>query len=329
MIGLRMIEGNTAIRRGKVQEAIKNRLVRLGSRHWLTRLSLQLEALRQGWRISFHAQEIRMRKGQRVLILHEREFIYVPMMFWLSAHYFEHIQPRSVDGREVWDFSRQNTHIYTRNGAAFTTLSLPEEDSVDAYTRHYMPRAGDLVWDAGANAGFTTYFLAQLVGPSGRVIAFEPDAENFNVLAENISRHKLENVTLVRKALDARTGSAAFLMDATMAAGFPAYMHYAVEGPLTEVETLSLADAIEAYGMPAFVKMDIEGAELAVIEGAVEVLSKTHIEWAIETNHLVGGAFTHQRLVPVFEHAGYKVRTGQVYGQWHLWASPLNSARSS
>jgi len=37
---------------------------------------------------------------------------------------------------------------------------------MDAYTHGYAPQPGDVVWDAGAHAGATAYFLAQMVGPA-------------------------------------------------------------------------------------------------------------------------------------------------------------------
>ena len=151
-------------------------------------------------------------------------------------------------------------------------------------------------------------------------MAFEPDEENFKVLLENITRHELTNVTPVCKALDTKTGTISFRMDNTMTAGIPIYMHYMAPAPLVQVPTLGLADAISQYGLPVYVKMDIEGAELAVIEGAAETLAGTSIEWAIETNHLVNGAFTHERLALAFTRAGYQLRTGLADGQWHLWA---------
>jgi precorrin-6B methylase 2 len=52
---------------------------------------------------------------------------------------------------------------------------MVEEDSMDAYTAAYRPQPGDVIWDVGAHAGATSYFFAQMVGPAGRVYAFEPD----------------------------------------------------------------------------------------------------------------------------------------------------------
>ena len=71
---------------------------------------------------------------------------------------------------------------------------------MDAYTHGYVPQPGDVVWDAGAHAGATAYFLAQMVGPSGKVYAFEPDQNNYNYLLQNIELHKLPSVITSKAA---------------------------------------------------------------------------------------------------------------------------------
>ncbi len=307
-------------------QTVKNRIVKLGPGHWLTRTALLMEAVRRGWSIRFQGDKLEMRKAKRKIILHEREFVNIPMMFWHSEHYFKHIMPKLQGGFEVWDFSKLSEHVYRRGQTSFLTIGLPEEDSIEAYARFYMPKQGEIVWDVGANVGFTSWFLAELVGEDGQVIAFEPDEGNFEILCENLRRHKLNNVIPVLKALDRDSGIKLFNMDHTMTAGIHSYAHYSAGGSLKEVETLSLKDAFLTYGKPSYVKMDIEGAELAVFDGSQDFLNSTDTHWAIETNHLVDGAFTHGRLERLFERAGYQTRTELCEGQWHLWANHVGFA---
>lgn len=60
---------------------------------------------------------------------------------------------------------------------------------------------GDMVIDAGANAGVFTVMASYLVGESGRIIAVEPDPENLATLKKNIEINSLKNVEVVEKAL--------------------------------------------------------------------------------------------------------------------------------
>ena len=62
-------------------------------------------------------------------------------------------------------------------------------------------RAGSAVADIGANAGVYTFEFSSLVGPDGRVYAFEPISENFEILQAVISKAHLSNVTSFGAAL--------------------------------------------------------------------------------------------------------------------------------
>ena len=81
----------------------------------------------------------------------------------------------------------------------------------------------------------------------------------------------LENVVPVKKALAAETGTALFSMDGSLGAGLTDFTDTADKREIREVETISFKDACREFGVPAFVKMDIEGAEVAVISDALAV----------------------------------------------------------
>ena len=76
---------------------------------------------------------------------------------------------------------------------------------MEAYTAAYRPQSGDVVWDVGAHMGMSAYLLSKMVGPSGKVYAFEPDETNYKYLLLNIERHALSNVTPVKAALSGYT----------------------------------------------------------------------------------------------------------------------------
>lgn len=62
------------------------------------------------------------------------------------------------------------------------------------------------VYDVGAHAGFFTLLASQLVGPGGRVVAFEPDPGNRSYLERHIRLNRVGNVTIVDAAVSDRTG---------------------------------------------------------------------------------------------------------------------------
>jgi FkbM family methyltransferase len=64
-----------------------------------------------------------------------------------------------------------------------------------------MVRPGAVVVDIGANIGYYTLIFASRVGPSGKVIAFEPDADNFRLLGANVAENHFTNVTANQAAI--------------------------------------------------------------------------------------------------------------------------------
>ena len=90
------------------------------------------------------------------------------------------------------------------------------------------------------------------------------------------------------------------------------------------VETLSLVDACERFGcVPNYAKLDIEGAELGVVESSSEFLKKNPVHLSIESNHWVNGSFTSGPLEQLLGGAGYRAWSSDKYGQLFTWAVPL------
>jgi FkbM family methyltransferase len=139
-------------------------------------------------------------------------------------------------------------------------------------------RQGQHVLDVGAHIGFFTLHMASRVGPSGSVTAFEPFPDNADLLARSITENRFDAfVHLHRAAVGARgamgrlafaretlnTGGAFLVPDAGAAPG---------ELSTTEVPIVALDD-LDLPRPVAFVKLDVEGAEPLVVEGARRLLA--------------------------------------------------------
>jgi FkbM family methyltransferase len=271
--------------------------------------------------IKFPNTSISIQRGSREILLSERDYYLVPITLECFDQAFEDIEPKPRGKMEVLDFSNLGTHHYKRHDITLTFPGIPEDDSIAAYTHWYTPQTGDLVFDVGAHAGFTTCIFARMVSPSGRVVAFEPDASSLVCLERNIRDQKISNVTIVRKAIDAETGTAYFNADGTMGAGLVKYSVYGNTGRRTAVETLSLEDACGQFGVPQFAKMDIEGAEIEVIQSAAKFLKGQSIHLAFDSYHRMrNGQFTWMLLEPLLCSLGYEVGTSADFGQMFTWA---------
>jgi len=302
---------------------LKNRLLRAGPNSFVLLQAFRLQAAVHGVSMRVSDGRISLTRGQRRTILGMRDVISVPFAVHQWDLFFDTLEGTVRDGRMVLDFSEPALHRYRKHGLSFYAPSIAEDDCMDAYTASYLPKPGDVVWDVGAHAGLTAYFLAQMVGPAGKVYAFEPDETNYEFLLRNIEMHQLANVTPVKAALSDQTGTANFCMDGTMGAGLRDSLSYSAGENSRMVETLSLRDACERFGSaPNYIKMDIEGAELGVVRSSVDFLKEHPIHLSIESNHWVDGRFTSGPLETLLGDAGYRAWSSDKYGQLFTWAEP-------
>lgn len=141
-------------------------------------------------------------------------------------------------------------------------------------------RSGDVVWEVGANLGLYTAEFCERVGPEGRVIAFEPTPACFESLKQNCNAELGKNCEVHRIALGRETG--AVLMQI---AADPLGASHTVLTPdqrtddlkTIEVEMVRGDDLVGERGIlrPDFLKIDVEGSELDVLDGLGDLLSHT------------------------------------------------------
>ena len=120
-------------------------------------------------------------------------------------------------------------------------------------------------------------FPKPLVQPAG--VSFEPDPENFAILLRNIERHDLRNVVAIPKGIWSKTTTIKLIADGTLgmvAAAVGVRPTSAIE---TEVQVVSIPDAFSEFSVErlALIKLDIEGAEVEAVTGALEFLKGRNI----------------------------------------------------
>lgn len=131
-------------------------------------------------------------------------------------------------------------------------------------------RPGSVVYDLGAHAGYYTLLASVLVGAKGAVYAFEPVPANLANLRRHIAINKLDNVHVIEAAVSDHSGTARFEASYSSVAG-----RLNADGNI-EVAVISLDDFIARAAAPApdVMKIDVEGAEFAVLRGAANMLAK-------------------------------------------------------
>lgn len=175
-----------------------------------------------------------------------------------------HHQRQRADVATFWDGQVIAT-VDSREGFVDTLVEIwgLTEYTVDGF---YTPVAGDVVLDVGANVGLFSIWVSRHA-PDARVTAFEPFTENYEALVRNLAgwRHR---VTPVNMAVGRREGRGQMVLT-----GDRSLDHRLsttdIEGA-PGVGIVSLAEAIRSTGsdMVDLLKLDVEGAEVEIFEGA-------------------------------------------------------------
>jgi FkbM family methyltransferase len=148
-----------------------------------------------------------------------------------------------------------------------------ERHEISLLRRILLP--GDIFWDVGANIGFYTLTVAPLVGPQGRVLAFEPAAHAWKSLLTNLSLNPSRNVQPVQTALSDAAGQAVLYRQADFADGGASLIPRADYHADTEEVTTTTLDLFLAQSgspPPTCIKIDVEGLEGNVLTGARHIL---------------------------------------------------------
>ena len=180
--------------------------------------------------------------------------------------------------------------------------------------------------DVGANIGYFTLLMANRVGPQGKVIAFEPLAENFRILQENIQLNGHTNVVAENLALMSRTERielrSATPGAITWVASVRIDQNSAVESQ--SVEAVTLDEYVQKKGIAKvdFLKIDVEGAEASVLEGATNVLNRDKPILLIEMHELDRFKDEHPAILKLRDHNYHLRSLGVREWQEHFIAEP-------
>ena len=139
---------------------------------------------------------------------------------------------------------------------------------------------GDVFFDIGAQAGYHSVYASSLVGPLGRVFAFEPAPANLANIKQHFLMNHLTNTFVIDAAVSDTNGISYFDCADSAVAG-----HLSATGTLA-VRTISLDQEIDSGALPDpdYIKIDAEGAELKILEGARKMLERRHPTISLETH---------------------------------------------
>ncbi|MBI4484723.1 MAG: FkbM family methyltransferase, partial [Acidobacteria bacterium] len=190
---------------------------------------------------------------------------------------FAHTNDRTIVIKEIADgvrlFIDLSDHVIGLNILRGTY----EQDEV-ALVRHLL-RPGDAAIDVGGHIGFFTMQMAAVVGPEGRIYAFEPLDANADLLERSIVENRFtDRVFFQRAAAGATSGDATLTFPAETLNSGGAYLLRDGTAPLTGNQTkqvpLVALDNLPIRRPVRLIKMDVEGAEPQVLRGAQRILTE-------------------------------------------------------
>jgi FkbM family methyltransferase len=182
---------------------------------------------------------------------------------------------------------------------------LDEDPAEIAYLLRRVKK-GQIVFDIGAHKGGYTYWLQKAVGTSGKVCAFEPQKSGA-VLLESL--FSADNVRVEKLALSYKEGvQDFFIQPQANSVSFEASIaNKYVDAQMVRVQTTTLDAYCRQQSLrPSFLKIDVEGHELEVLEGGNELLSKHKPALLIEVEERHIGREKMEAIFGMLSHFRYK-----------------------
>ena len=189
--------------------------------------------------------------------------------------------------------------FHNSNVAMYRWIAPGDHEQDLEFFRAYL-KPGDTVVDVGANIGETVLTESLAVGPTGRVVAFEPHPRTFRFLGQNLDLNQVHNVEAHNLGLGERPGMVSFSdnkRDDMNRVGGDA------RGLQVRIERL---DKFAPEARVQLLKVDVEGYEKFVFAGAPELLKRTEcVYFEVSATHFGWFGYTTRELLEVLAQAGF------------------------
>lgn len=136
-------------------------------------------------------------------------------------------------------------------------------------------RPGDFVLDIGGNIGWYSAVLSRSLGPTGRIVTFEPDPDNFQMLKRNMERVVGGATSVLHQAAVSELEGSLKLFRSSSNYGDHRIFDDGTPRETVEVQTRKLDDILAAESrLPDLVKSDTQGSEARILKGAQATLER-------------------------------------------------------
>lgn len=189
--------------------------------------------------------------------------------------------------------------LSSRGKVARVITGSYEPEQTAAFCKYI--KRGDVVFDIGAATGYYTMLSSHLVGETGKVVAFEPEPKNYRTLTSHVRANRLRQVTTLNHALGGEAGKLRF------GGGSGSGTSRLCSNGEIEVEVRTLDTvAAELQLRPTHMKIDVEGAELALLLGGKTTIQSAKPILFLST-HPSLTAGVHQNCCQLLQSWGYEL----------------------
>lgn len=178
------------------------------------------------------------------------------------------------------------------------------------YQHFYKAKENDIVVDAGANMGHISVFLSKQVGADGVVYCFEPDRLNVKMLNDNRELNSdLPNNIIIEDLLLWNENILVDFEEAGTVGSSAVWFSENAKLVKKQAVTLDSWAKDRKLSRLDFIKMDIEGAEIEALDGAVALIRQFSPNFAIASYHIVNGEPTYIKVEEFFKKLNYPYKT--------------------
>jgi len=195
----------------------------------------------------------------------------------------------------IWKFikPKRTVEINHRGNKMLVSLEDSGPGNIIFFTKNYEEFISELIEDflepgmtfvdAGANIGYHSLTAARSVGSSGSVFAFEPEKKNVDLLKKNVALNNYENVSIIEKALSNKTSKTKLFIDKANFGAHSIMKSRSFMRKALEIETITLDKFFSNSPKNIdLLKIDVEGAEILVLEGAEKILDQDKLKIIFE-----------------------------------------------
>lgn len=265
------------------------------------------------------AHYLDFRKGDKVVRISVRHFVYGEDIARSFDYYHDAVKPVDVGGVSLVDYSTPRYHDvvgFDLMPVFFASFAEPVKTTTQ-YLDFAGLGAGASVIDLGAYAGLTSIIFKQQVGESGRVVAVDADRQNVVAIERNLAlfeRMTGDRVDFKHAAIWNHTDGLSFSSEGNMGSAVSGMMT-GDRGVTDEVPSATLSSLVEEFGLERvdFIKCDVEGAELKVFEDEA-FFERFKPRIIVESHEVDGGGTTTGKFSADLERHGYTCRVIDQHG---------------